>query len=107
MTLVGSTTANASFTPTVAGSYAFRLIVNDGLADSTPAITTVTVCKKEDPNMDGKVDCADLAIVKASFGKRSGQAGFDPRADLNRDGLVDVRDLALVSRQLPVGTRCP
>jgi hypothetical protein len=54
-----------------------------------------------------KVGCADIAIVKASFGKRSGQPGFDPRADVNNDGVVDVRDLAFVSKQLPAGTRCP
>jgi hypothetical protein len=59
-----------------------------------------------DLNGDGAVDCLDLNIVKASFGKKTGQAGFDPRADLNRDGLVDVRDLALVARQVPAGTVC-
>ncbi len=60
-----------------------------------------------DLNGDQKVDCADLAIVKASFGKKKGQPGFDPRADVNKDGVVDLRDLAFVSRQLPVGTKCP
>jgi hypothetical protein len=60
-----------------------------------------------DVNGDGKVDCADLAIIKASFGKKCGQTGFDPRADLNGDCVVDVRDLAIVSKQLPPGTRCP
>jgi len=28
------------------------------------------------------VNCLDLAIVKASFGKKTGQPGFDPRADV-------------------------
>lgn len=60
-----------------------------------------------DVNGDGTVNCADLAIVRAAFGKRSGQAGFDSRADLNRDGVVNVVDLGLVSRQLPPGTTCP
>jgi hypothetical protein len=60
-----------------------------------------------DLNGDGKVDCADLAIVKASFGKRCGQAGFNSKADVNGDCVVDVRDLAFVSQKLPVGTRCP
>jgi hypothetical protein len=54
-----------------------------------------------------RADCNDLAMVKASFGKRRGQPGFDPRTDINNDGVVDTRDLALVSRRLPVGTRCP
>jgi hypothetical protein len=60
-----------------------------------------------DINSDGKVDCADLAIIKASFGKRCGQSGFDSRADVNKDCVVDVRDLAFISQKLPVGTRCP
>ena len=59
-----------------------------------------------DLNGDGKVDCADLAIVKASFGKRNGQPGYDTRADVIKDGVIDVRDLAFVSQRLPAGTRC-
>jgi hypothetical protein len=60
-----------------------------------------------DLDCDGDVDCNDLAIVRASFGKRSGQLGFDPLADTNSDGVVDVKDLAFVAQKLPVGTRCP
>jgi hypothetical protein len=59
-----------------------------------------------DLNGDGKVDCSDLALVKASFGKRKGQAGYDARADTNKDGTVDVKDLAFVSQKVPTGTRC-
>ena len=60
-----------------------------------------------DLNNDGVVNCVDIAIVKASFGKKLGQAGYDPRADVNNDGVVDVRDLAVVSQHLPAGTKCP
>lgn len=60
-----------------------------------------------DLNEDGSVGCDDLAIVKASFGKRVGQPGFDPRADVNGDGVVNVLDLSIVARQLPAGTTCP
>jgi hypothetical protein len=60
-----------------------------------------------DVNGDGFVNCTDLAIIKASFGKRSGQSGFDGRADTNHDGVIDLRDLSFVSRLLPTGTRCP
>ena len=59
-----------------------------------------------DVNGDGVVNCADISIVKSSFGKRTGMALFDQRADMNRDGLVDIRDLTVVSRQLPAGTVC-
>jgi hypothetical protein len=60
---------------------------------------TVTYSTKPgDVNGDGYVNAADLAIVQASFGKRIGQAGYNPAADINGDGVVDVRDLAYVAR---------
>ncbi|TFW31038.1 hypothetical protein E4O92_15005 [Massilia horti] len=59
-----------------------------------------------DVNGDGVVDCADLAIVKASFGRRTGQPGFDLRADVVKDGVIDARDLAFVSQRVPAGTVC-
>lgn len=55
---------------------------------------------------DGQVNCADIAIVRAAFGKKLGQAGFDDRADTNHDKVVNVRDLAFVSRYLPAGVVC-
>lgn len=60
-----------------------------------------------DLNGDGVVDCQDVAIVKDSFGKSAGQAGFDPRADVNFDGVVNILDLVIVERQLTPGTHCP
>jgi trimeric autotransporter adhesin len=60
-----------------------------------------------DINGDGIVNCADLAIIKASFGKKTGQTGFDPRADVNGDGVVNILDLSIVAKQVPAGTTCP
>jgi hypothetical protein len=74
-------------------------------AAATVSINVVRV--PGDVNGDGVVNCLDLAIVKASFGKKVGQPGFDPRADVNRDGVVNVIDLAFVARHLPAGTTCP
>ena len=65
-----------------------------------------TVRALGDLNSDGAVDCADLAIVKSSLNKRTGQAGFDARADLNKDGIVNVLDLTAMTRMLPAGTVC-
>jgi hypothetical protein len=59
-----------------------------------------------DVNGDGKVDCADVAIVESAFGTRVGQLGYQARADINGDGVVNIIDLAIVSRQLPVGLVC-
>ncbi len=59
-----------------------------------------------DLNGDGLVDCADIAIVRASLGKRVGDPGFDPRADVDGNGVVDVRDLSFVTRRVTTGSRC-
>ena len=59
-----------------------------------------------DVNVDGLVDCTDMALVKGKIGKRSGQAGYDAMADINGDGVIDVRDLSIVSQHLPAGTIC-
>ncbi|HYI95699.1 MAG TPA: dockerin type I domain-containing protein, partial [Bryobacteraceae bacterium] len=62
--------------------------------------------KAGDLNDDGIVGCLDVSLVRASFGKRAGQTGFDARADVNRDGVVNISDLAYVLRQIPQGSQC-
>lgn len=59
-----------------------------------------------DVNGDGSVNCIDSSIVKASYGKRFGQAGFDTRADIVVDNVVDIRDLSYVSQRLPKDSQC-
>jgi hypothetical protein len=68
--------------------------------------TVVGLYMPGDLNGDLKVDCSDIAVVKAAYGTNAAQPGFDPRADVNFDGVVDIRDLAFVSQKLPAGTRC-
>jgi hypothetical protein len=60
-----------------------------------------------DVNGDGKVNCEDIAIIKADFGEKRGQPGYNARADMNNDGVISILDLAIVSRLLPVGMTCP
>lgn len=56
-TLEGKTTPKPTFTPDVAGPYVFRLIVNDGKADSVPDEVTITAAKDNvPPNADAGVD---------------------------------------------------
>ena len=59
-----------------------------------------------DANGDGAVNCVDIAVVRAAFGKRTGQPGFNPAADFNNDGVIDIRDLSYVAQRLAGGTRC-
>ncbi|MGH9733797.1 MAG: MBG domain-containing protein [Candidatus Acidiferrales bacterium] len=77
---------------------------------SAAASVTINVNPKTqvrgDLNGDGVVDCADLNIVKASFGKKTGQAGFDARGDPNGDGIVNVIDLSAEAKLVPAGTTC-
>ena len=53
------------------------------------------------------VDLVEPGVDGVGFGKRTGQAGFDLRADVVKDGVIDVRDLAFVTQRLPAGTKCP
>ncbi len=96
-----------SHTYQAAGQLTATVTVTDKDGGSGSATVPVTITSIGDLNNDGKVDCADMAIVKASFGKKTGQAGFDARADVNGDGIVNVLDLSIVARQLPLGTTCP
>jgi len=77
-----------------------------GVSHLSTLIGFVPTAVVGDVNGDSLVSCADLSVVKTSFGKRTGQFGFDPRADVNNNGVVDISDLAVVSRQLPAGTTC-
>jgi hypothetical protein len=77
------------------------------VGDSSALLFSPAARVAADVNGDGVVNCADLAVINASFGKRTGQAGFDSRADVNGDGIVNLLDLATVSRALPAGTKCP
>lgn len=66
-----------------------------------------TLAMPGDVNVDGRVDCADLAIVRNSLGKRNGDPGFIGAADINRDNAVDQTDLDIVIAHLPKGIVCP
>ena len=59
-----------------------------------------------DRNNDGKVDCSDVAVVKAALNTRVGDPGFNVMADVNADGLVNETDLSLVMSRLPAGLSC-
>jgi Tol biopolymer transport system component len=59
-----------------------------------------------DLNGDGNSDCADLAIVRKTFGTKRGQLNYDTRADVNGDGVVNIYDLSAVSRNIPAGIKC-
>lgn len=49
---------------------------------------------KGDLDRSCRVDGIDLVIVALAFGSQSGEARYNPRADINSDGVVDGRDFA-------------
>ena len=74
------------------------------LSDSMALLFTLKV--PGDVNGDAVVTCADVAAVRAGFGRRRGQPGYDAAADLNNDGIINVVDLGQVTQRLPTGTKC-
>jgi hypothetical protein len=67
------------------------------LADNIYIDGKVKIKMLGDANGDGAVDIYDLVIAANSFGRRSGDPGWDERADFNRDGLIDVFDLVIAA----------
>lgn len=100
------TIATTSATPP--GSY--TLVVNglsaDGLRSHVATIPLVVTGTPGDVNGNSAVDCSDVTAVRASFGKKVEQSGFNPSADFNGDGFVNVLDLQFVVQHLPAGTTC-
>jgi hypothetical protein len=68
---------------------------------------TILVSLPGDVNGDGVVNCIDVDVVKAAFGTKVGQLGYNREADVYNTGVVNVLDLAYVTQHLPTGTKCP
>jgi YD repeat-containing protein len=49
-----------------------------------------------DLNNDDGVDILDFSILRTTFGRCTGDTGYDGRADLNGDGCVDIADFSLM-----------
>jgi hypothetical protein len=95
VTLNSAATATPTFTPTVAGSYTFNLVVNDGQDNSTPASVTITVPQRGDIDLDGDVDMNDLKLILAA--RNTPANGPNDLRDLNGDGKIDVLDARILS----------
>ncbi len=109
--LTNTTATQATYSGHVGHTYGFYSIARDWAGNQEdPKIaaeaTTYVASAPGDLNGDGVVNCADLAIVMASFGKSAGQSGYNPVADVSHDGVVNVRDLSWVAQYLPAGTQC-
>ena len=102
----GNTIGNFLFTlPTAPGRYEFRYFLGNSMLRVATS-NALTVNRFGDVNGDGVVSCEDLRAASSSVGKRSGQPGFLPAADMDLSGLIDIRDISTISRLLAPGTRC-
>jgi hypothetical protein len=59
-----------------------------------------------DVDGDAQLTCSDVSAATASIGKRAGEPGFVPNADLDQNGVVDMRDIVAIARLLPAGMHC-
>jgi hypothetical protein len=60
----------------------------------------VHVAPMGDANLDGVVNCTDLALIQAAMNKHQGLPGYSTALDINGDGVIDLKDLFLVARNL-------
>jgi hypothetical protein len=105
----GSSTLSITTSPaTPPGSY--TLVINglssDGVRSHVATAPLTVTGTPGDVNGDGAVGCADVAAVRASYGKSVMQTGYNPSADFNGDGFVNIQDLQFVVQHLPAGTSC-
>jgi len=65
---------------------------------SAPTIpVAVGALRAGDANNNNHVNITDYSILAASYGKSSGTAGYDARADFNGDNTVTVSDYSLLA----------
>lgn len=54
---------------------------------------------RSDISYDGRVNLGELGVLNANFGRKLGDANFDPTADIYYDGVVNLGDLGLLNRE--------
>ena len=101
-----TTDAGGYFTVTTGlpdGSYNWRLKGQLSLASSgtlglssSTANVEMGMMRAGDCTNDNVVSGQDFSVLKNTFGKSSGQPGYDDRADFNRDGVVGSADFSLL-----------
>jgi uncharacterized repeat protein (TIGR01451 family) len=108
--LQNTTETQANFTGQPGNTYSFISVATDTAGnievEQPVPEATILVSLPGDVNGDGVVNCADVDLVKAAFGKKVGQPGYNRAADENNDGVVNIIDLAYVTQHLPAGTVC-
>ncbi len=103
------------------GTYNWRIkgpkfLANAGtltLAGARRTNTEMGLMRAGDCNNDNSVNISDFGLIKNSFGRGSGDPGYDDRADLTGDQRVNVSDMNLVKGNFsfvgppPIGPASP
>ena len=106
----GFFTTNVNLVP--AGTYSWRVKGTKYLASSGNVVLAGGTTRAEfglmlsgDCNDDNIVNILDSSILKNSYGKVQGDAGYDDRADLTGDAVVNITDFNLLRQNFGmVGT---
>jgi hypothetical protein len=62
-------------------------------------LITFDTKKTTDFNHNGAIDISDITVVTAVFGKRAGDADWNPMADLNNDEIINIVDVTLIAKE--------
>jgi hypothetical protein len=87
-------------------SYPLTFTANNGVGNPATQGTVLHILLAGDVTHDDKVDCNDVALVKAHFGAKAGTSNYLGAADVNNDGVINLLDLNFVTAHLPQGTSC-
>ena len=112
---VQTTDVSGFFTVTVGnlptGTYGWRIkgpkyLANAGTVNLNGAAVVnqeMGLMKAGDANNDNLVSVLDFNILKGTFGKQSGDPGYDDRADFTGDRLVSILDFNLLKGNFGMG----
>jgi hypothetical protein len=97
------------------GTYNWRVkgpkyLANSGsvvLSGSTVTWTDMGLMKAGDANNDNIVSVLDFNILKTTFGKQTGDPGYDDRADFTGDQIVSILDFNLLKGNFGIGGAPP
>jgi len=68
------------------------------LTSTSPTYITLTIRYSTDLDADGKINIEDLSIAALTFGSRTGEPKWNPKADIDFNGKVDIKDMARIAK---------
>ena len=95
-TFSGTSTSVTYLGPTLSTgvTYYFSVRANDGTdwGGWSETAFKIPACVCGDLNNDGFVNNTDYNIMKAAYGKKVGQPGYNAACDFDKDGIVSLKD---------------